>query len=223
LVLASPSVKAALGHLNDTSLKAETDEVLCDGIVCEKLPSGFERLSGGEESAVAIVDLLLDGRGREKQFVVGDETILPVALVVADVVFANEATEFQERSSHTHHVEGLVELNLWAILGIHKLNNIEAFWLSEPAHVVPGDKELVLAIRGSDESTEEVNFVLSNEPPGSEGILALLALLGCLLTLVNCSLSSGLPPGCELLLSCGGSCLVLLARELLLFLEFLLA
>lgn len=112
---------------------------------------------------------------------------------------------------------------MWAILSIHELNDVKAFWLSKPAHVVPGDKELVLTIRGSDKSTEEVDFVLSNGPPGSEGILALLALLGCLLSLVNCSFSSGLPSGGEFLLSCGGFCLVLLARKLLLLLEFLLA
>lgn len=66
MVLASPSLKAALRHLNDTSLEAETDEVLCDRIVCEELSCGFEGLSGSEERAVPVVDVLLDGRGREK-------------------------------------------------------------------------------------------------------------------------------------------------------------
>lgn len=148
---------------------------------------------------------------------------MPVILVVADVVLANKSTEFQEGPPHAHDVECFVELNLRAVLGIHELNDVEAFRLREPAHVVLGDEELVLTIRWRHEGAQEVDFILSDVSARSEGILTLFALLSSFLHLVNCSLPSRLLLSSQFFFSGDGLRLVLLARYLLLFLQLLLA
>lgn len=114
-------------------------------------------------------------------------------------------------------------MNQWTFLCIHELDDVETLRLCEPTHVVFGNEELVLALRRRDQRAKEIDLVLADEPADLEGVLALLALLCSCLSFVDCSLSSSLTPGTQLLLSCNCLRLVFLAGELLLFCEILFA
>lgn len=106
---------------------------------------------------------------------------MSVIHVISDVVFADEASEFEEGAAQAEDVESLVEPDLGTFVRtVQVLDDVEPLWLREPSGSILGIiEELIVALltwRG-DQIAQEVYLVLPNGPFLFKRFLPLLALL----------------------------------------------